>query len=57
MFTNISGLHGNLDELGVVPSKIDVIMFCETKVTRHRHAAELYDPGFCTPTVAQWCSS
>ena len=52
MFTNINGLHGNLDELAVASSSgFDVVVCAEAKVTGRRHAAELKLPGFVSPSL------
>ena len=49
-FTNINGLHGNIDELAIAASKFDVAC-ANTKVTGRRHLSELLLPGFKGPTL------
>ena len=51
MFSNIYGLHGNLDELAVAASHFDTVLCCEKKETRQRHAADLCLPGYCDPIL------
>ena len=41
MFSNMNGLHGNLDELAVAASQFVIVFSSETKTTRWRHAAEM----------------
>ena len=50
MFSNISGLHGNLRELAVAASRFAIVACDETKVTQRRHVAELRLPGFSVPS-------
>ena len=38
--SNINGLHGSLDELAVSAAHFDSVLYCETKATRLRHAAD-----------------
>ena len=49
MFSNINGLHGNLDELAVAASHFDIVFCCETEATRRRHVAELRSSGTTRP--------
>ena len=51
MFTNINGLHGNLEELAVAAAGFDVVCCAETKVSGRRHVAELLIPGFVSPIL------
>ena len=51
MFSNINGLHGNLEELAVAAAGYDVVACAETKVTNRRHLAELRLPGFSSPNL------
>ena len=39
MFSNINGLHGNLDDLAVAVSGLDIVVFAKTKVSSRRHVA------------------
>ena len=54
MFTNITGLHGNRDELAIAATEFDVVACAETKVTGCRHVSELLLPGFKSPTLLLW---
>ena len=41
LYSNIRGLHANLDELAVIGSDIDVLVCPEPKVSDRRHLSEL----------------
>ena len=49
LYSNIRGLHANLDELAVVGSDYDALVCVENKVSDRRHLAELRIPGFGCP--------
>ena len=49
MYSNLSGLHGSLDEIAVTAPRFDIAFCCETSATRLRHAAELRLLGYCEP--------
>lgn len=51
LFSNINGLHGNLAELAVAATEVDVVACAETKVSARRHLAELALPGFLSPVL------
>ena len=50
LYNNITGLHGNITELGFAAVGFDLLFCVETKVTQHRHVSELILPGFRKPT-------
>ena len=52
LYSNIRGLHANLDELAVAGSPYDVLVCAESKVSDRRHLPELHIPGFGRPQ--QW---
>ena len=59
-YSNIRGLHANLDEMAVAGSDYDVLVCAESKVSDRRHLLEVRIPGFgCPPTEAAklhfWC--
>ena len=41
LYSNIRGLHANLDELDVAGSDYDVLVCTESKVSDRRHLSEL----------------
>ena len=49
LYSNIRGLHANLDELAVAGSDYDVLVCAESKVSDRRHLSELRIPGFGCP--------
>ena len=49
LYSNICGLHANLDELTVAESDNDVVICAESKVSDRRHLSELRIPGFGYP--------
>ena len=49
LYSNIRGLHANLDELAVAGSDYDVLVCAESKVSDRRHLTELGIPGFYCP--------
>ena len=49
LYSNIRGLHANLDELPVAGSEYDVLVCAESKVSDRRHLSELRIPGFGCP--------
>ena len=49
LYSNISGLHANLDELAVAGSDYDVLVCAESKVSDRRHLSELRIPYFGCP--------
>ena len=49
LYSNIRGLHVNLDELAVAESDYDVLVCAESKVSDRRHFSELCIPGFGCP--------
>ena len=51
LFSNINGLHANLQELGIAASSHDVVFCAETRATNRRHVAELRLPCFSNPTL------
>ena len=44
IYSNIRGLHSNLDEFGVAGSGYEVLVFAEAKVSDRRHLSELCIP-------------
>ena len=46
MFSNINGLNGNLEDLAVAASGLDIVVCAETKVSGRRPVAELLILGF-----------
>ena len=57
LYSNIRGLHANLDELAVAVSDYDVLVCADSKVSYRRHLSELRIP---IPTEAEefqtWCT-
>lgn len=51
LFSNIRGLHGNLNELAVISAKCDIICCAETLVSDMRHTSELLLPNFNKPLL------
>jgi len=51
LFSNIRGLHGNLNELAVISAKFDIICCAETLVSDMRHTSELLLPNFNKPLL------
>ena len=51
LYSNIRGLHANLDELAVAGSGYDVLVCTESKVSDRRHLSELRIPGFGCPLL------
>ena len=48
-YSNIRGLHANLDELAVAGSDHDVLVCDESIVSDRRHLSDLSIPGFSCP--------
>ena len=60
LYSNIHGLHANLDEFVVAESHNDILVCVESKVSDRLHLSELRIPGFLLPpTQAEehhtWC--
>ena len=61
LYSNICGLHANLDKLAVTGSDYDVFVCAESKVPDRRHPSELrIHPWLClSPTETEelhtWC--
>ena len=54
MYSNIRGLHANLDELAMAGSDYDVLVCGDvSKVSDRRHLSELRIPCFGCPTEAE----
>ena len=51
MFSNINGLHSNIDELAIAATKVDVVACAETNVNGRRHVSEMILSGFNAPTL------
>ena len=51
LYTNIRGLHANLNDLIVVSKQYDVLFCSETLVSNMRHSSELLIPGFKKPRL------
>ena len=49
LYSNIRGLHANLDELAVAGSDYDVLAGAESKFPDRRHLSQLRIPGFGCP--------
>ena len=49
LYSNIRGLHANLDEFAVAGSDYDILVCSESKVSDHLHLSELSIPGFGCP--------
>ena len=49
LYSNIRGVHANLDELAVAGSDYDVLVSAESKVSDHRHLSEIRIPGIGCP--------
>ena len=49
LYSNIRGLHANLNELAVSGSGYDVLVCAESKVSNRRHLSELCIPSFGCP--------
>ena len=49
LYSNIHGLHANLDELAVARSDYDVLVCAESKISDRRLLSELCIPGFGCP--------
>ena len=39
LFTNINGLHRNLDDLALAAVGVDIVVCAETRVTHRRHVS------------------
>ena len=48
-YSNIRGLHANLDDLAVAGSVYDNLVCAESKVSDRRHISEVRIPGFGCP--------
>ena len=53
LYSNIRGLHANLNELAVAGSNYDVLVCAESKVSDRRHLSEIRIPGFGNPQQRQ----
>ena len=51
LYSNIRGLHGNLQDLIVACKGFDILLCSETLVSNFRHIAELSIPGFKRPIL------
>ena len=49
LYSNIRGLHANLNELAVAGLDYDVLVCAESKVSDRRHLSELCIPGLVAP--------
>ena len=49
LYSNIRGLHGNVDELAVAALVYDVLVCAESKDSDHCHLSEPRIPGFGYP--------
>ena len=51
LYSNICGLHANLDESAVAGSDYDVLVCAESKIFDRRYISELRIPGFGCPQL------
>lgn len=49
MFANANGLHGNIRDLAIAASFLDIVLCAESKVTGRRLL-----PGYSSPSLLLW---